>query len=370
MSALSDPTPGVSVVVPTKERHEALRRCLDAVLRAAERVAEPVELIVLDDAEEEAVQQVMRNTTPPANASLRYVPRGAYGGNGPIRGREHGVRCARHDLVAFTDDDTACDPDWLRQAVGRLRSAPELAGLEGAVVADVRPPLDAVRARVVQSRGGGAFLTANLILRRDAVLRAGGFQRLWEEPLLSPRLHFREDTDLGLRVRDRVGPVPFEPALVVRHPVDQPALLAHLHTALFFILDAPFARLHPGALPGLRAAPLARFRIRAASVTLAALPLLGPRRTRSAAVLAMAACTAGVSLHVERELRAAGLRRGRMDEARTAILRLPRSFLWCLLAGLARVVGMVLVRSPRMGVRRERFPPAAGVPRPTVTADV
>jgi len=351
MPGLAQRTHGVSVVVPTKYRSAALARCLRAVVIAAERAEEPVELIVLDDGEEETVRRLLAEESTRDGVSVRYVPRRAYGGDGPVRGRDYGVREARYDIVAFTDDDTVCDPEWLERGVRRLRASPELAGLEGAVVPDVVLPLDAVRARVVQSRAGGAFLTANMILRRDAVLGAGSFQRLWDERRLTGKLHFREDSDLALRVCDRVGPVPFEPALVVRHPVDQPGLHSHLHTARFFALDAPFERLHPGAIPSLRAAPLARFRIRAACTALATLPLLGPRRTRAAGLATLASCTVGVSLQVERDLRAAGLQRTRSQEIRSATLRLPRSLLWCLIAGASRLAGVVLVRSRLVAVR-------------------
>ncbi len=345
MPALPEVARGVSIVVPTRHRHPALARCLGAVLVAAERVDEPVEIIVLDDGEEEAVRRLMEGLQPPAEVLVRYVPRRTYGGDGPVRGRDHGVRTARYDLIFFTDDDTECAADWLAVAVSRLRAEPELAGLEGAVVPHVRPPLDAVRARVVQSGSAGGFLTANMVLRREAVLRAGSFQRLWDDRLLTGRLHFREDTDLALRVRDRVGPVAFESSLVVRHPVDQPGLRAHLHTARFFALDAPFDRLHPGAIPTVRAAPLARFRIRAACATVAALPFLAWRRTRVIGLLVGGVCVAGVSLQVERDLRMAGLRRPRREEARSAVLRLLRSLLWCLVAGASRMAGVTLLRS-------------------------
>lgn len=338
-------------MVPTKHRLAALTTCLRAVVIAAERAEEPVELIVLDDGEEDTVRRLLAAQSTPAGLSVRYVPRRAYGGDGPVRGRDHGVRHARYDIVAFTDDDTVCDPEWLARGLRRLRASPQLAGLEGAVVPEVIPPLDAVRARVVQSRVGGAFLTANMFLRRDAVLRAGSFQRLWDERRLTGALHFREDSDLALRVRDRVGPVPFEPALVVRHPVDQPGLRSHLHTARFFALDAPFEQLHPEAIPSLRAAPLARFRIRAACTALATLPLLGRRRTRTAGLATLAACAIGVSLQVEWDLRAAGLRRTCTEEIRSATLRLPRSLLWCLIAGASRVAGIVLVRSRLVPLR-------------------
>src|SRR5215212_2970813 len=81
----------VSVVVPTRERAEALRRCL-AALEAQTR---STEIVVLEDSE----------------------------GRGPAWARNEGVRRARGEVVCFTDDDCEPTKGWVETLV-----APILAG--------------------------------------------------------------------------------------------------------------------------------------------------------------------------------------------------------------------------------------------------
>lgn len=83
--------PRVSVVVPTRDRPDLLRRCLAAL----EAQTLPVEVVVVEDRE----------------------------GRGPAWARNEGVRRARGEVVCFTDDDCAPVPGWA-EAV----AAPILAG--------------------------------------------------------------------------------------------------------------------------------------------------------------------------------------------------------------------------------------------------
>lgn len=83
--------PRVSVVVPTRDRPELLRRCLAAL----EQQTLPVEVVVVEDSE----------------------------GRGPAWARNEGVRRAGGEVVCFTDDDCAPAPGW-----AEALTAPILAG--------------------------------------------------------------------------------------------------------------------------------------------------------------------------------------------------------------------------------------------------
>jgi hypothetical protein len=340
-------------VIPTKDRPATLERALSAVIAAARKLpGEPVEIIVVDDGDDERVAALVAGLEGSAPVALRYVARREYGGRGPGDARNAGVLRARGDVIAFTDDDTRCRDDWLARGVGRLRDEPAIAGVEGAVVPEPAADLDAVRARVVHNLQGGAFLTANLFLRREAMLQAGGFQRLWPGGW-SP---FREDSDLALRVRELVGPIPFDRELVVGHPIDEVTPRAHLRTAAFFLLDEPFRRAHPSSIPRLHKAPTARLRVRAGCVSLLALGLLAPHRTRRMAAALLLVTTAAQHAQVERDLRLAGERRSPLTMLRDAVRRAPRNVAWSVVAGAARAAGVVGVRT---GIIARRPPLAA-----------
>jgi GT2 family glycosyltransferase len=77
---MGESQPRISVVVPTRDRPEPLRRCLAAL----ERQTVPVEIVVVEDEE----------------------------GRGPARARNEGARRAQGEIVCFTDDDCAPFPAW------------------------------------------------------------------------------------------------------------------------------------------------------------------------------------------------------------------------------------------------------------------
>jgi glycosyl transferase family 2 len=117
-------------------------------------------------------------------------------GRGPAAARNTGWRAARHDWIAFLDDDVLPDPDWAD------RLADDLAGVGadvGGVQGLLRVPLPADRRptdweRVTAGLAEGAWITADMAYRRAALARCGGF----DERL--PRA-FREDAELAFRVR-------------------------------------------------------------------------------------------------------------------------------------------------------------------------
>jgi hypothetical protein len=170
----------VSVVVPTVGR-SSLRELLDRVPAGPDR-----EVLIVDDRPD-------RTDPLSVPAGVRVVAGRA---RGPAAARNTGWRAARHDWIAFLDDDVLPDPDWPQQLVDDLAQAgDEVGGVQGVL----RVPLPADRAptdweRVTAGLAGGAWITADMAYRRVALADAGGF----DERL--PRA-FREDAELAFRIR-------------------------------------------------------------------------------------------------------------------------------------------------------------------------
>jgi histidinol-phosphate phosphatase family protein len=167
------------VVVPTAGRASLGPLLERAVPAGAERV------IVVDD----------RHDGPP----LR-VPDGVTllrsGGHGPAAARNAGWRAGAAEWVVFLDDDVRPAGDWAT-ALGRdlARAAADVAASQGRV----HVPLPAGRRptdweRNVAALETAAWITADLAVRRSALLRVGGFDERF------PRA-YREDADLALRLR-------------------------------------------------------------------------------------------------------------------------------------------------------------------------
>ncbi len=160
----------LSVVVPTRDRPERLARCLVA-LRLA--LGELDELLVVDSASADAT------TATVALEHGAHVLREVW--PGASRARNRGWQAARHDLVAFVDDDVTVTPGWadaLRQVAGapafvagRVLPPPDQRHVGHPVAVVDRGPAGPIDARTTGVLGA----SANLLVRRDVLLAVGGF---------------------------------------------------------------------------------------------------------------------------------------------------------------------------------------------------
>lgn len=160
--------PSLCVVVPTRDRPAALRRCL-AALHC--QTARELEVVVVDDASEDA--GAVAATVAAADARL---VRGA--GRGPAAARNAGARAARAPVVCFTDDDCAPVPGW---AAALARRIAEGAAASAGPTRDAAQSPAATAAQAITSHltegsldpstGRLAFApTCNLACRTDVLL--------------------------------------------------------------------------------------------------------------------------------------------------------------------------------------------------------
>ena len=230
--------PRISVVIPTCRRPELLARCLGAVL---EQSLDPraYEVIVVDDghtAETQAVVDALRMR--PHGPVVRYVrPRQ---GHGPALARNVGWRAAYGRIIAFTDDDTVPDRDWLAQ--GERALLPGVVAICGRVSVprpdDCRDPRPTDHELMTRGLESAEFVTANAFVRRSALLTVGGFderfQRAW-----------REDSDLQFRLMRDAGPVARSADPVVLHPVRRERWGVCLRQQKNVFFDALLYKKHP-----------------------------------------------------------------------------------------------------------------------------
>lgn len=169
--------PLLSVIICTHNRPWTLRRCLESV----SRLADPVEVIVVDSASSSPVGALA------AECGCRYHYEAQ---PGLSRARNAGLRLATTPIVAFIDDDTELLPEWAREII-RPFEAPHVACVGGSCLAlfDVERPRWlsdrllqyagitrlGTTSRLAHSRLEYPF-GANLALRRHVALSLGGFR--------------------------------------------------------------------------------------------------------------------------------------------------------------------------------------------------
>jgi glycosyltransferase involved in cell wall biosynthesis len=107
--------PGVSVVIPTRDRARLLEQTLRSV---AGQTVPPREVIVADDGSTDETEEVIRA------AGARHI-RNAAGGWGPSAARNAGLAAASCELVSFIDSDDLMPPQALERLSGALEDRPD-----------------------------------------------------------------------------------------------------------------------------------------------------------------------------------------------------------------------------------------------------
>jgi glycosyltransferase involved in cell wall biosynthesis len=111
--AVLEAPPSVSIVVPTVDRPEALRGCLESLL---DQTYPDFEIVVVDNAPgESGAADVVAAFGGASRIRLVAEPR-----RGASRARNRGLRAASGEIVAFLDGDVRADRSWLAASVTAL----------------------------------------------------------------------------------------------------------------------------------------------------------------------------------------------------------------------------------------------------------
>ena len=164
---------------------------------------------MVDDASTDGTSALLQRLA--AGSSITIRPLRLETNRGPATARNLGWRSSDAALIAFTDDDCAPEPGWLRALTEGLGTADVAQGqtIPDPVQLDQMGPFS--RSMSVTSEDG-FYQTCNVAYRRETLDRAGGFDESFRFPA-------GEDTDLAWRVRIAGATTCFRPDAVVRHVV-------------------------------------------------------------------------------------------------------------------------------------------------------
>lgn len=219
-AAAPDAGQPISVVICTRERPDDLDRAVRAVLD----VLRPGDQIIVVD-NNPATDRTAAVTT------RLGVTRVVEPGRGLNRARNAGFAAARHDVVAYVDDDVVVTPFW-RHNIAREFAAPQVGCVTGLVLpieleTEAQEQFEVFSAHrrtferrqysgaaVVPSRADVVGIGANMAFRRGVLVELGGF-----DPRLDAGTRARAggDTDMFARVLEAGHDIVYDPQAQVWH---------------------------------------------------------------------------------------------------------------------------------------------------------
>jgi mycofactocin system glycosyltransferase len=236
----------VTIVVPVRDRREALARCLAAM--GADHA-----IVVVDDGSRDPVAIA----AIAERHGARVIRRDS--SNGPAAARNAGVGATESELLAFIDSDCLAPRGWVDSLAGHFQD-PLVAAVAPRVVpavADTSARRYAVaagaldlgtrEARVTPLSSVSYVPTAALIVRRSALADLG----------FDESMRYGEDVDVIWRLHNAGWRIRFDPSVEVRH--DEPATWRALLSRRFRYgtSAAPLAARHGEAMAPLVVQPLA-----------------------------------------------------------------------------------------------------------------
>ena len=199
----------LSVVIPTRDRPQALRRCLEAL---SSQDAGSLQVVVVDDGSRDRAAMDEAIAVVPLEPQVIRTP-----GRGPAAARNLGVRAATGDVLLFLDDDCEPSPEWARLLAGTLSESVPIAAGRTVTPDRANPAVRASQAITnglllasLDSDGRLGFApTCNLACRRDIISRLP-FDEGFPDAA-------GEDRDWWARALDAGTVARYEPRAVVVH---------------------------------------------------------------------------------------------------------------------------------------------------------
>lgn len=211
--------PAVSIIVPVRNGGTNIERCIDALL-AQQWPGERPELIVVDNASTDDTLARLRRREPEITVLEEPAP-------GVSRARNRAMALARGEWLAFTDADCLPRPDWLFELVRAALENPGVSFVGGRIAA-LRPTTsigefaEALfdQRRSIEEESPPAFISANLLARREDLVQIGGFHpafRRGQDTELAWRSHFQHGARVAYAERAVIDHVNVETLLGLLH---------------------------------------------------------------------------------------------------------------------------------------------------------
>jgi len=199
----------ISIIVPARDAASTLAACLDAL--GMQSLAEPHEIIVVDDGSKDATAEIARR----AGVTCLTIPP-----SGPAAARNYGAQRARGEILLFTDADCVPAMTWAAELSSVFRDV-SVVGAKGVY----KTSQSGLTPRFVQAEYASKYErmarqssidfidTYSAAYRRDIFLANGGFDIAFPAPSV-------EDQEFSFRLAKKGYRLVFVPKAVVYHQHD------------------------------------------------------------------------------------------------------------------------------------------------------
>ncbi len=221
----------VSVIVCSHDRPHYVRACVASLVQQSVG-GEGFEIILVDSGSPAPVAAEMKRLAD-STANMRLI---RLDNSGVSLARNEGARAATGDYVAYIDDDAMAASDWIEQ-IQRVLAEHDYrpAVLGGKVMPVWEKPLpgwwpSSLRGvlSIIEHDGAGEYRTeavpahlepygVNMILRRDVMLKHGGFPE--DLGRLGLVLQSDEEVQLAWRLQDAGFSTIYDSRILVRHSI-------------------------------------------------------------------------------------------------------------------------------------------------------
>jgi glucosyl-dolichyl phosphate glucuronosyltransferase len=235
----------ITVIICTCNRSQSLAKTLNSL--AAQTLPERVEweVLVVDNNSTDQTPQVVREVSERYPGRFRYLREQRPGKSYALNA---GVHAAKGDILAFTDDDVAAEPQWLQSLTSELeggewagaggRVAPEWAGPQPRwLPSEGRYPLAPLalfdRGEIAGELKDNPF-GVNMAFRKAMFEKYGDFRTDLGPRAGSTAPQKNEDAEFGRRLLQAGERFRYEPAAVVYHHVPESRLRKEYFLAWWF----------------------------------------------------------------------------------------------------------------------------------------
>ncbi|MCC6485820.1 MAG: glycosyltransferase [Armatimonadetes bacterium] len=228
--------PRVSVVIPAYNSWPLLEICLRK-LGEQTLPHDQYEVIVVDDAGSDKTSTEVEQLARRVGFSMRCIRHQVNAGPGAARNT--GIQASSAEVVALVDADTEPYSTWLEEGLKAIEGFDVAEGYTEIGSEELITPFT----HQTQNVSPGGFPTCNMFLRRSVFREVGLFDTRFYDP--ATRIHFREDTELALRIIERGLGITFaEHARVVHRPLS-PSWKRPIRLAMRYRHDRLLRQLHP-----------------------------------------------------------------------------------------------------------------------------